>query len=55
MPAVLYFYVSLTVGLGHDFQKKEEGLLDEYCMEFHSAFVDRHDNTCTLREISLEN
>ena len=38
----------ITVGLGQDFQKSEEGFLDQYAEKNEKAFGDLNHNTCTL-------
>ena len=38
----------VTVGLGQDFQKKEEDFLDQYLIKIEKPFGDLHHNTCTL-------
>ena len=38
-----------TVGLGHDFQKSEDGLFDQYAIKCETAFDDLHHNTCETR------
>ena len=36
------------MGFGHDYDKKEEGFLDQYAIKFKKAFGYLHHNTCTL-------
>ena len=43
-----FVFVLYTVGLGHAFQKSEEGFLDEYWIFCYLVFWYPHDITCTL-------